>query len=681
MKTIAIVTDGDTKLDEFLAENLRMVFIDQIHIDTYYTSILGKDSIIQADAILVMTPERIDEILPVAEGIILPIARTLMEDTIYPIFSIPSGTDVLIVNDAPDTTLQMMDCLEKIGIRHLNLIPYYPFMDTSHIRLAITPGESRCVPAYIEHIIDVGNRYIDISTFLRLMEVLDLHDDPVSKNLITYSNRIISLDFGIKNKYRELSVKSKELDEIINMSGEGILMTRENGEITVCNKSFLRIMDIDRNIVMDDISTIFTGETAYLLEKNELHNEILQIGRKFININKKTINHLGAYAGMYFNFQEITYIKKLEMNLSEKLRTTGQRAKYHFTDIITHSPEMNRCKKLGQQIADTDLTVLITGESGTGKELLAQSIHNTSQRKNQPFVAINCAAMPTNLLESELFGYESGAFTGALKSGKKGLIEQAHHGTVFLDEIGDMPIVLQTKLLRVLQEKQIMRIGSQRITSVDVRFVVATNKDLYSLTKNNLFRIDLYYRINGFQIHIPPLRDRKEDIPLLLTHFMDFTPRLDDQVKNLFENHLWEGNVRELMNVAAYILAMGGELFPQNRLVNMDILPPYLIHQQSHSPALQLPNHSSKPETDDLFDKKDALPPFTLPILNIFAEKEVSMGRTTLITYLSKKNISLSQARAKDILSQLKKAGYITSTAGRGGSKITAKGRQLLKEW
>ena len=215
-----------------------------------------------------------------------------------------------------------------------------------------------------------------------------------------------------------------------------------------------------------------------MLEPEDRREWIVEhLGRSLV-ITRQPIEHFGEPAGSCFNFQEVTYIRQLEQNLSRKLLEKGLTARYTFADVLTQSPKMLQCVDLARRLAGSDFTVLILGESGTGKELLAQSIHRESSRGKQPFVAVNCAAVPENLLESELFGYEGGSFTGALKDGKTGLFEQAHHGTVFLDEIADMPLVLQAKLLRVLQERQIMRIGSQKVINVNIRVIAATNHDL-----------------------------------------------------------------------------------------------------------------------------------------------------------------------------------------------------------
>ncbi len=234
--------------------------------------------------------------------------------------------------------------------------------------------------------------------------------------------------------------------------------------------------------------------------------------------------------------------------------------------IITSNAEMNRILLLAESIARTDITVLITGESGTGKELLARYIHQRSNRANRPFVAINCAAIPESLLESELFGYEKGAFTGAVQT-RRGKFEIAQGGTLLLDEIGEMPLQLQAKLLRVLQEKEIERLGSSRPIKIDVRIIATTNRDLKSECLEGRFREDLYYRLNVFPLNLPPLRQRQEDIPLLAEHFLEkFSQEAKKQIRGFTSkamqcllSNAWRGNVRELENVVqrAVLLCRG----------------------------------------------------------------------------------------------------------------------------
>lgn len=266
------------------------------------------------------------------------------------------------------------------------------------------------------------------------------------------------------------------------------------------------------------------------------------------------------------SFEDIARRERLERNIKLKLHDKGWIAKMTLDQFIGSSEKIRSLKIRTQKFARTDSTVLITGESGTGKEMLAQSIHNLSKRKAGPFVAINCAALPPNLLESEMFGYEEGAFTGTKKGGKVGLFELAHGGTIFLDEVGEMPLPLQSRLLRVLQEKAVMRLGADCIMPIDVRVIAATNQDLENLIEEKTFRKDLYYRLNILRLYIPPLRERVDDIPELVESFLRHFAHINLEVKGinprvirLMQLYSWNGNVRELSNMLerAMLLSIG----------------------------------------------------------------------------------------------------------------------------
>lgn len=252
--------------------------------------------------------------------------------------------------------------------------------------------------------------------------------------------------------------------------------------------------------------------------------------------------------------------------------------------IIGHSSAIITLKKSICQVAKSSSNILVTGESGTGKELVARAIHGESLRANKPFVAVNCAALPENLLESELFGYVKGAFTGANTQGKKGLLETAQGGTFFMDEIGDMPMALQTKLLRVLEQREMMRLGSNTVIPIDIRFVFATHKDLKAMTEEGTFRNDLYYRINVIPLQLPPLRDRRSDIrPIAESFISKFSQRLNKRVITVKEdfwleltNYDWPGNVRELQNAIEYAI---------NMMPASGILYSELLHGRFHKAA------------------------------------------------------------------------------------------------
>ncbi|MCL6598493.1 MAG: sigma 54-interacting transcriptional regulator [Alicyclobacillus macrosporangiidus] len=233
----------------------------------------------------------------------------------------------------------------------------------------------------------------------------------------------------------------------------------------------------------------------------------------------------------------------------------GHVARYTMDDILGESPRILEAKALAQKMARTDGTVLLLGESGVGKEMFAQAIHNASRRAGRPFVAVNFSALPETLMESELFGYEEGAFTGARKGGKAGLLELADGGTVFLDEIGDASPAVQVRLLRVLQEKQILRVGGTRVRSLDIRVIAATHRDLAEMVESGQFRRDLYYRLAVFPLEIPPLRERLEDVFRLFLHFLGDAGRFrfDPRLRQWLTAYSWPGNVRELQNCALYV--------------------------------------------------------------------------------------------------------------------------------
>jgi transcriptional regulator with PAS, ATPase and Fis domain len=269
----------------------------------------------------------------------------------------------------------------------------------------------------------------------------------------------------------------------------------------------------------------------------------------------------------------------LSENLELKEELVGR---YKFENIVAESPAMRNVCEMIKRVAPADTTVLITGESGTGKELVAKAIHMHSRRKDKKFVAVNCAALPEPLLESEMFGHMKGAFTGATVN-KEGLFETATGGTLFLDEISSMPMSIQGKLLRVLQEKEIRRVGGNTDIPVDARVIAATNTSLESLIQKGLFREDLYYRISVIPIEIKPLRDRQEDILPLVYHVLrremggSELPKIMPEVKDMLERYLWPGNVRELENAIKHAVT-----FAQDGKITPDVLPPRLLNQVGH---------------------------------------------------------------------------------------------------
>lgn len=667
MKTIAVVTNSNSRLAKFLKNNLNSIFNGLAQVNNYYIDALKENSMIKEDVVLFMIKEKALECEKhvLNRKNIVIIERTLKDSEIYKLFTLPKNTRALVVNDNKETTLETVSLLYQIGINNLELIPYDPSKIYEDIKIAITPDEEEKIPKYIETIINVGNRWIDTSTFIKIASKLNIEDKCLSERIINYSESIINLNNGIKENYKQLFVKNEELDIIINSSKDGFLFIDNEERISFYNNAFKNIFSIREDIKDKKIEDVLEKEVAVLLRKETIKDEILELKGIYININKQVVKSLGQTIGFCFNIQEVTYIKQLEQNLSKKLRHNGLVAKYNFEEMITNSVRMKECINLAKRTACSDLTVLITGESGTGKEVLAQSIHNASNRCKQPFVAINCAALPESLLESELFGYEGGAFTGALKEGKIGLFEQAHNGTIFLDEIGDMPLSLQTRMLRVIQERQVMRIGSQSVVDINVRIIAATHRNLMEMIDESKFREDLFYRLNVLPINIPPLRERKEDIMLFLESYLSSKQNLkiSREVRELLLNYNWPGNVRELKNAADYIELMSEEE------VKIENIPFYIL------------NHSVdyKREYQYLKDKCDLRN--ALEILEIIEERNgnnMGVGRKNIEEILNSRFVNITEAEVRRILTLLNELDVITSSIGRRGSEITIKGKNFI---
>lgn len=374
-----------------------------------------------------------------------------------------------------------------------------------------------------------------------------------------------AIDKAIREAVRLAEVRSRERERaelvriFVNRTQEGIIVIDRDERITLFNPVAESIYGITAT---EAIGAKFSdkipgSQVSHLLREGILEfNDFQTIGGKIVMAQYYTIKIQNEILGVVAKLRDVTEIQRLEKIVRQKLHSQGLVAKVHFKDLIGESVMMIELKNKAEKFARVNTSILIMGESGTGKELLAQSIHNASTRATGPFVAVNCAAFPESLLESELFGYEDGAFTGAKKGGKQGLFELAHGGTLFLDEIGEMPIHLQSRLLRIIQEKAVLRIGGDRIIPVDVRIIAATNRNLKTLITEGQFRQDLYYRLNNLMLFVPPLRERKGDVPVLAEYFLKkhahLNPhirRIDHAAMKLLGSYQWPGNVRELEHV------------------------------------------------------------------------------------------------------------------------------------
>lgn len=370
---------------------------------------------------------------------------------------------------------------------------------------------------------------------------------------------------------------------------DGIVIVDKNSKIIYVNSAYSKILHVNKDKVLNRfVSEIEPGAIILdsLKDKKPKINTVTKVKTRgkeiLVNINPIIIE--GELIGAVSIFKDVTEVYLLNKELEQVRKLTGyfynDSTKFHkdlpgsFSKIIGNDKKFIHCLRLASIVAPTDATVLIEGESGAGKEVIVNAILGESKRKN-PFVNINCSAIPENLFESELFGYSSGSFTGAQKGGKAGKFETADNGTIFLDEIGEMPLFMQAKLLRVLQSGEIQKVGSNNINIVNVRVITATNRDLKAMVREGKFREDLYFRLNTFKIAIPPLRERGEDVILLAEHFLNLYCEkyrkkivLSAEVKTLLLNHQWVGNVRQVQSCIEYAV-----IVCQKDIIQIEDLP------------------------------------------------------------------------------------------------------------
>jgi len=451
------------------------------------------------------------------------------------------------------------------------------------------------------------------------------------------------------DRIRHERITSQMYKTIIYSSKDGLLYVDTAGRIQVRNHA-IRQMNGDVSLMnrplKQALSYLYKIFHSVIASGQQETGRILTIpGTKTtVSVSCTPVIANKEISGVIINLTDITMIQDLESQIRRKLSERGLQAKYTFQDIIHQSNIIDNTIETARRYAASDSNVIIVGETGTGKELLAQSIHNSSNRKNGPFVAINCAALPENLLESELFGYVEGAFTGTSKGGKMGLFEQAHGGTLFLDEIGEISLSTQSKLLRVLQERQVRRVGDNKVIAVNVRIISATNKSILQLSQQGEFRRDLMYRLDVLRLFLPPLRSRENDAELLFLHLLEVQsqetrtplPKLDPNALPLLRQYPFTGNIRELKNIAerASVLKTGSFISKKN-------LQEALYPQDLEAASVCLPDSGSfLPEGDSLSEpEKLRLALKQCGGNRTRAAKMLGMDRTTLWRKLQKYQI------------------------------------------
>ena len=525
MKKVQIVyySRNDWIIIDHIKKNLEDVFENSVQFQNAFLEELGENEKLDGDLFLVLYDDYIYSVSKHISNLnnIVTITRGINRKHITELITIKNPTDILIVNDDNFSTLQTTYTLQGLGLNHITFIPYNKALDKNNyynnIKIAITPNAVSSIPDYIDKVINIGYREVGYDTLIKIMQKLRIDSDLVYVNILKRMNDIVEPNSNTRtNDLINSYLKGEMLNKIISNNNEGVLLTDSKFNLVYSNESANMIFNIKESNLTNNLSDFIDRSLYDNIFNSDFKNKYMKINEEMYAIKKTSVKIMDMIIGYSFFFGHEKSIRDLEINLKSLFIEKGQFAKYSFKDILYSSKAMDNCINLAKQASLTNYTILIQRERGTGKKLITQSIHNYSYRKKAPFVAINCAALPETLLESELFGYEGGSFTGAKKNGKLGLFEQANTGTIFLDEIGDISQNLQRQLLRVIQERQIMRIGSDRLIDIDVRIIVATNKILLDEVHKNNFRSDLYYRLNVIPINIPTLKERKKDILIIL---------------------------------------------------------------------------------------------------------------------------------------------------------------------
>jgi sigma-54 dependent transcriptional regulator, acetoin dehydrogenase operon transcriptional activator AcoR len=686
-KRVGVVT-GTEMTRVALSKQLEETIGDIVQIDSYaLDEWIG--GMITADVIVVSSKVLLDEpgFHIVSPEVPIIVARRIINyNYIDRLLSIPEGTDVLLVNDVKSTVYESINSLEKLGVDHLNYIPYLPGeTQIRPVTIATTPGEIAYVPEWVERIIDIGPRLLDLSTILEILKFFEL-DNGINLSE-KYMKKIIQLSRELIKTNNETLFFNSHLKKVIDGVHDGILAINAQGVITAFNENLESILAISRETAIgrkiEDI--IFDRDLLYFVINGDVEENMLFSTNHYevvVNRFKIITDH-----SIVCTFKDTKKTIEIEKKLKQKMVSQGYVAKYKLNDIIGESREIQQAKQIANKLAKTNLTVLIEGESGTGKELFASAIHTLSERRLGPYLAVNFSALPEDLVEAELFGYEEGSFTGAKKGGKVGLFEQANGGTIFLDEIGDISPKIQARLLRVLQEKEIMRIGGNKIIPVDVRIIAATNCNFVEMINNGKFRVDLYHRLKALYLRLPPLRERLEDLPHLIRHFMIMNGKehiqIDEEVLRKLQSYFWEGNIRELKNTIDYMLTVcdgtkirtsdipNHHFFEVTVTIAQDSNKEYSKSKQQKLKELLLDWEANGERDEYLFLLHE--------IFELNQRKEL-VGRKKLSEMAEDHlNYSLTEQQIRYRLQYLEDLGFISKRKGRAGTKITLDGRELLR--
>ncbi|AHM58169.1 signal-transduction and transcriptional-control protein Stc (plasmid) [Peptoclostridium acidaminophilum DSM 3953] len=683
-KTLAIVSRNQSEA-EYQKEQINSLFGDNIDVRIYPEEGAGIDSGIYEDLILLSSYESFHKMRSrlVGDGEIVIAHRTITKAALEKLMALGEGTRALLVDESPGLAMETSALVYQLGAKHIELVPC-----SSHAQggeqaqgfdTIVLMGERENPCPLARNVVDIGFGLLDISTILDIAFKLDLDYVIQRQNVINSFKEIVTVNVGLINIIGRFNRFEAQLDILLQVLDDGIVAVDAEGIVYSCNEGAEKIIGMDRSEMVGREWISLMPEIPFykaLKDKESISEKIISMHGYDVVAAVDPIIHSNKLYGAVARIKRFSDIERKQHKLRSQLISKGHRAKYGFYNIFGNSPQIMQCKDIARRMAKSSSSVLITGESGTGKELFAQAIHNSSERRDYQFVAVNCGAIPESLLESELFGYEEGAFTGARKGGKTGLFELAHKGTLFLDEIGEMPINLQARLLRVLQERQVMRIGGDRVIDVDVRIIAATNRNLIELVREGRFRQDLYFRLNVLPLRIPALRERREDITALIESFKrEFESgfELSDAAREMLMGHTWEGNIRELRNYVEYFANL------DKRVIEAQDMPFAQESQQRLTALSGIEKEMLRAFEEEARGKMGDYR-FILSKLLEAQRQGDKLGRRSLSRLAASSGRHVSEQEIRGMFLELEKFGMVEISKGRAGTVITEFGIKILDE-
>jgi transcriptional regulator with PAS, ATPase and Fis domain len=672
---VVVVTNKDFNRDRHRAR-LERILGEFIDIDAYSLE-SGLDRQINCDVLIVpnqiIALKSMSYLLPRTEVMVMK--RTILRRTWSLISGLPAGTRVLLVDSNHEFAVQYAAMLYELGAGHLRINPYNP--DDAilpDVDIVLHPNEPDKVPSAYQHVVNLENSEVDVSTLVDVLSKLNLLNNRSREALFLHLSDTMPSSPGMLSLLNTMTMSGEYLNILMDSDERIVVAFNVTGKISMFNARAREALHLSHDMYLGPTgvdSPPHELSASFLLDK-DIHSTCIEVNNRPYVLSKHLLEKNGTVTG------GLVIMTETGGNCPERNghrfpgRNKGHRIKYGFSDIIGQSAALLDVIAFARKVAVTESDVLIEGESGTGKELLAHAIHNASLRKDGPFVAFNCASLSSSLLESELFGYEEGSFTGARKGGKQGMFELAHGGSIFLDEIGEISREIQTKLLRVLQEREVMRVGGTDLIPINIRVISSTNQDLYRLVRAGSFREDLYFRLNVVSLRLPPLRERIEDIPYLIKHILaekGIKQDIPNEFMELCGTYYWRGNVRELRNCMEYMINRGGEYQGQ-------ALPEYMkkaIAEAGHALACSEPCEHLATMGDPLVLQA------ILQRLRDARHRHQRIGRGSLVSQLNSAGLHVTEQELRHLLSRLREAGLVAVGVGRAGTIITRKGELQLE--